>query len=120
MSMRGKTIIIVAALLAGTLGLAPAGITAPVFTNTSADFWGQQAGLLRLRPGDIVTAYDPQGVLCGRCVVKQKGLYGFLHVYGDDPDTPRDEGARPGDARSRTPPVPWAKSPKPGGSSVAC
>jgi hypothetical protein len=33
-------------------------------------------------------------------VVKEKGLYGFLHVYGDDPLTPADEGASAGDAIS--------------------
>jgi hypothetical protein len=66
-----------------------------VFTNSSCDFYGW-AGF-PLHPGDVVTAYDPQGVLCGRFVVVERGVYGFLHVYGDDPLTPEDEGALTGD-----------------------
>lgn len=48
-------------------------------------------------PGDEVAAFDPQGVLCGQCSVTTAGYYGWLHVYGDDPDTPEDEGATAGD-----------------------
>jgi len=105
--MKGKTFIGLTALglaalttLALGLGEVAAAASRPVFTSTSADFFGQAAGRLVLRVGDVVTARDPQGVLCGRCVVKQKNLYGFLHVYGDDPLTPEDEGARAGDAIS--------------------
>jgi len=50
-----------------------------------------------LPPGTVVEAYDPQGVLCGRFVVAQAGKYGLMPVYGDDPSSPRDEGALPGD-----------------------
>ncbi len=45
----------------------------------------------------MITAYDPDGVLCGRFVVHTPGQYGYLHVYGDDPTTPEDEGATDGD-----------------------
>lgn len=48
--------------------------------------------------GAVITAYDPQGVLCGQFTVKQVGTFGFHHVYGDDVTTPdRDEGAERGD-----------------------
>ena len=49
--------------------------------------------------GDEIAVFDPDGVLCGACVVRIAGTYGFLHVYGDDPTTPDvDEGAGVGDA----------------------
>lgn len=85
------------ALLALLAAPAPAAPEQPVFTSTSVDFYGQATGRLVLRPGQVVTAYDPQGVLCGRCTVRERNLYGFLHVYGDDPDTPEDEGPRVGE-----------------------
>ncbi|MFH0990669.1 MAG: choice-of-anchor J domain-containing protein [bacterium] len=48
--------------------------------------------------GETVEAFDNNGIKCGEVVVKTDGIYGFLHVYGDDPNTPGiDEGARPGD-----------------------
>ena len=64
------------------------------FTSRSVDFWGYMPGL---QVGDIVTAYDPDGVLCGSVTVNHEGAYGFLHVYADDEMTERDEGARTGD-----------------------
>ncbi len=51
-----------------------------------------------LEPGDIISAYDPDGVLCGMGTVKENGSYGFLPIYRDDPTSPDlDEGAEPGD-----------------------
>lgn len=47
--------------------------------------------------GDEVAVFDPQGVLCGRYLVGSAGQYGILDIYGDDPDTPQDEGAIAGD-----------------------
>ena len=47
--------------------------------------------------GAVVDAYDPDGVHCGTFTVTNSGRYGFLHVYGDDPNTEEDEGAVPGD-----------------------
>jgi len=61
-----------------------------VFGNLTVN--GQPAEI-----GDEVAAFDPDGILCGVFRVHTKGLYGFLHVYGDDPATPEDEGAIPGD-----------------------
>ena len=52
--------------------------------------------------GSVVEAYDPDGVLCGRFVVQQAGRWGVMHVYGDDPSTPEDEGAVAGDALTFT------------------
>jgi PKD repeat protein len=50
-----------------------------------------------LLPGDMITAYDPEGVLCGSAEVKTDGSYGFMEIYRDDPTTTADEGAQPGD-----------------------
>jgi hypothetical protein len=50
-----------------------------------------------LPPGTVVEAYDPQGALCGRFVVARVGKYGLMPLYGDDPSSPLDEGALPGD-----------------------
>ncbi|MFH1484046.1 MAG: hypothetical protein ABIG98_07385 [Chloroflexota bacterium] len=47
--------------------------------------------------GSVVRAYDPQGVLSGEFVVTRAGRYGLMPVYADDPTTPEDEGALPGD-----------------------
>ena len=45
----------------------------------------------------MITALDPQGVICGVTVMIVEGQYGALACYGDDPDTPADEGAAQGD-----------------------
>ncbi len=67
-------------------------------TNTWCDFYGNATVLgAPVEPGDEILVYDPQGVLCGRFVVHTPGRYGYLHVYGDDPTTPEDEGATEGD-----------------------
>jgi PKD repeat protein len=50
-----------------------------------------------LAPGDIISAYDPDGVLCGMCMVKESGAFGFMPIYRDDPYSDGDEGADPGD-----------------------
>lgn len=49
-------------------------------------------------PGDTVKAFDPDGVYCGKYIVRPDGGFGFLAVYRDDSWTPDvDEGAKPGD-----------------------
>jgi len=50
-----------------------------------------------LPKGSIVQAFDPQGVLCGQAVAHNPGQWGLMHVYGDDPTTDADEGAKSGD-----------------------
>ncbi|MBC8422436.1 MAG: hypothetical protein H8E01_00235 [Chloroflexi bacterium] len=47
--------------------------------------------------GATVLALDPDGVVGGAAVVTHEGQYGLLACYGDDPTTPEDEGAQPGD-----------------------
>jgi len=42
--------------------------------------------------GSIISAYDPEGQLCGIDTVKINGHYGFLQVYGDDPTTLNRQG----------------------------
>ncbi len=54
-----------------------------------------------LNEGDVVRAYDPDGVLCGMDIVGADGTFGFMPVYRDDPYSPGiDEGADPGDVIS--------------------
>lgn len=65
-----------------------------VVTPFSMDFYGY-IGSARI--GDSMTVFDPDGVLCGQQTITRDGQYGFLHVYGDDPATLPDEGARGGD-----------------------
>jgi PKD repeat protein len=50
-----------------------------------------------LAPGTVITAYDPNGVLCGMSMVRADGSFGFMPIYGDDIFTPQDEGAQQGD-----------------------
>ncbi len=68
-------------------------------TNAWVDFSGpaKQADGAALPVGTLVKAVDPQGVVCGAVVVTTEGQYGLLVCYGDDPDTPADEGAATGD-----------------------
>ena len=63
-------------------------------TPFSMDFFGYIDGVV---VGDKVTVFDFDGVLCGEFTVNKAGQYGFLHVYGDDPNTSVDEGAKAGD-----------------------
>ena len=47
--------------------------------------------------GSMITAKDPDGVVCGEFIVKEAGKYGYMSVYGDEPATPNvDEGAQTG------------------------
>jgi hypothetical protein len=47
--------------------------------------------------GSVVEVYDPQGTIVGRTLVRHEGWYGVMPLYQDDPRTPVDEGAEPGD-----------------------
>jgi len=62
-------------------------------TNVWVDFYGETDAA----PGAVIQAIDPDGVVCGATVVSIPGQFGLLPCYGDDPDTPEDEGAQPGD-----------------------
>ena len=64
-------------------------------TDIYTDFFGYCE---QLEVGDIITAFDSDGVLCGKFEVKEIGKYGFMHVYGDDITSPNlDEGPVEGD-----------------------
>ena len=69
-------------------------------TNEWVNFYSQNSTLNSspLPAGALVQAFDPQGVLCGESIVTHAGWYGLLSCYRDDPNTPADEGASPGDA----------------------
>ena len=77
----------------------PSACAGLVGTGRWAIFWSHASTLDRspLSPGTVVEAFDPQGVRCGCAVASAPGEYGPLLVYGDDPATPQDEGAAPGD-----------------------
>jgi 2-keto-4-pentenoate hydratase/2-oxohepta-3-ene-1,7-dioic acid hydratase in catechol pathway len=81
--------VVAAALLVGGAAWGEEALTP---TDTSVDFCGYSRGF-HLKPGDVVSAYTPAGVLCGQCTVREADTYGFLHVYGDDPRTAQVEGA---------------------------
>ena len=67
-------------------------------TSESCTFYGNATlDGLPIRIGDIVTARDPGGVMCGLFIAGTEGEYGLITVYGDESDTPQDEGAEDGD-----------------------
>jgi len=70
----------------------------PYPTPQSVDFYGEAyINGTPVKKGDVITAYDPNGILCGKFVVQWEGHFGFMPVYADDPTTSEDEGAKPGD-----------------------
>ena len=99
--MRQKAIIVaLAAALA--LALAATAWSDVIPTPYAKRFKGEVFYNGRLAPlGTIIDAYDPDGVNCGRDTVANyldsAGVYGTMHVYGDDMQyTPTiDEGAEP-------------------------
>ena len=68
-------------------------------TNTWIDLYGLHSTFdgQPLQVGDYVAVFDPDGVQCGEFVVHTDGAYGLVPCYGDDPNTPEDEGAEAGD-----------------------
>jgi hypothetical protein len=68
-------------------------------TNRWVNFYSLQSTLdgQSLPVGAVITALDPDGVVCGEFLVTQAGRYGLMPVYGDDPYSLTDEGAVPGD-----------------------
>jgi len=71
----------------------------PIPTNEWVSFYGD-ASLwdVPVQIGDVVTAEDHDGTICGVFEVHTVGNYGFMSVYRDDPTTPNvDEGAEAGE-----------------------
>jgi len=62
------------------------------FYSLNSTFQGEP-----VKKGDIITAEDPDGVICGVYIVETEGRYGYMPVYGDDLYTEADEGAIDGD-----------------------
>lgn len=81
-------------MLNGAIAEVGEGVSDVKPTPYSMDLYGSIEGV---EEGDIVQVFDPDNVLCGEFVVNKAGQYGFLHVYGDDPGTDVDEGAKRGD-----------------------
>jgi len=70
----------------------------PVTSPHVCDFLGNiSINALPANPNDEIAFFDSTGLLCGLYIVQHNGQYGFLHVYGDDPATPIDEGATSGE-----------------------
>jgi uncharacterized protein YegL len=75
---------------------APQGV---IPTNQWVDFYSLNSTVNGepIPVGTRITAFDPDGVKVGETIVTHPGSFGVLSVYGDDPLTPEDEGARPGE-----------------------
>ena len=70
----------------------------PVISPQVCDFLGTVSiNGTPANPNDEIAFFDSTGTLCGSFVVQRSGLYGFLHVYGDDPATSADEGSFSGE-----------------------
>ena len=67
------------------------------FFSANTTFLGQP-----VQPGDVIAAFDPQGVQCGVFTVTTEGKYGLMPCYRDDDTTLEDDGADPGDVISFT------------------
>jgi hypothetical protein len=95
--MRAKTLLIRMLMI---VVVAAVPLLAQTPTSVWTDFVGLQCTIngLPLPLGTEITAFDPQGVLCGRFETDSVGVYGTLHVYGDDFATEAiDEGCVGGD-----------------------
>jgi hypothetical protein len=61
----------------------------------TASYLGQPAPV-----GAHIAVFDPQGAQCGEFIVTEAGSYGVMRCYGDNPNTPQDEGPVPGEVLS--------------------
>ena len=97
LSIAARTIVLISVpLLILTLayGLACAG-GSPEWVNffsSNTTFLGEPVPV-----GAVIAAFDPQGVKCGEFTVIERGKYGLMPCYRDDPATPEDEGPLPGE-----------------------
>jgi hypothetical protein len=71
----------------------------PLTTDTWAKAWDDSSMFdgADFVTGDVILAYDADGVACGSDVSIGVGRYGFLNIYGNDPGLPGDQGAELGD-----------------------
>jgi len=58
-----------------------------------SDIWAESSNF---EPGHTIKVLDKDGVLCGLGMVADGGSF-LIHVYGDDPKTSLDEGAKEGE-----------------------
>lgn len=67
-------------------------------TREWSDFYGDGIRFDNrlLEVGTMISFYDEAGVLCGAGEIEIAGVLPFVPVYGDDPETPSDEGAERG------------------------
>jgi len=64
----------------------------------AAEFYGTaKSDTVNVSVGTNISAYDPNGTLCGYFIVSANGYYGSLSCKGDDTETAVDEGAVSGD-----------------------
>ncbi|TFH64067.1 MAG: T9SS type A sorting domain-containing protein [Candidatus Zixiibacteriota bacterium] len=92
--MRAKTLLI-RMLIIVAVAAVPLLAQGPTPTSQWTDFVGLQCTIngAPIPVGTEITAFDPDGVLCGLFVTTDIGVYGTLHVYGDDMYTEAvDEG----------------------------
>ena len=72
------------------------GVTNPTHEWISVWADGIKIGDTLLPVGTVITAKDPDGVVCGKFTVHIPGKIGLMPIYADDPQTKTDEGAKPG------------------------
>lgn len=97
--LNGGVVTVGASSTDNSLSPQPIVIEEPVPSNLWINLYSTQS-MLDAEPlplGTLIRAYDSQGTLCGEFTVTTAGNYGLMPVYGDDPSTPQDEGAVPGD-----------------------
>jgi hypothetical protein len=98
--MKAKTLLMRSLMLIAILAV-PLFAQDPIPTSEWTSFIGLNCTINGnpLPVGSVVTAFDPQGVLCGKCITTTAGQYGSLDVYGDDAYSPLvDEGCLMNDA----------------------
>ncbi len=87
-------------LLIVAMAAVPLFAQSPTPTDNWTDFGSFSSTIngVLIPAGTEITAFDPQGVLCGKTITTVVGRYGALSVYGDDQFTPSvDEGCVMGD-----------------------
>lgn len=93
---RGRKKSYIAAAVAPTLLLFV--MAAAALPPIAAEFYGTvEIDGKPAEPGTNITAYDPNGIVCGRHTTTAAGEFGLLSCNGDDPTTPEDEGATNGE-----------------------